>query len=63
MSAGEIDLGAEMAREPRPRFATRAAVHHGVRVRLVPEAHAQAIARDIERTVRDLVAHLGEGRP
>ena len=61
MSAGEIDLGAEMAREPRPRVAKRVAVHHDVRVRLVPETPAQAIVRDIERTVRDLVARFGGG--
>lgn len=61
MSAGEIDLGAEMAREPRPRVAKRVAVRHDVRVRLASETPAQAIVRDIERTVRDLVARFGGG--
>jgi hypothetical protein len=61
VSAGEIDLGAEMAREPRPRVAKRVAVRHDVRVRLASETPAESIARDLEDTVRRITRAFGGG--
>ena len=63
MSGGEIDLGAEMAREPKPRVAKRAAVRHDVRVRLTPETPAARIARDFADTVRLITQVFGGGEP